>query len=250
MLMVCGSFAGAATFEEARRAGRILEADRRWSEAAAVYEAALRDLPTTAPAARRFWLVMSVAEVWFEARDYSAARRWLTRAVPVDDVERARLLNASGTLRLVEGNLSGAARELARAVELSPGGDARAGALHNLAAVEMHTGRTREAIKHEEEALELWRVQLGGRHPYVLKAWVGLSSAHALAGDWQAAAKSLEEALRIEETPEALANYAVVLEKLKRANEAAAVRRRVNPVESTLPLLIDVQSRSAPIRTR
>lgn len=210
-------------------------------EAASVYEAALRELPAEGPAGQRFWLAMSLAEVSFEAREYDAARRWLGRAVPVDDRDRGRVLNARGTLHLVEGNLSAASRDLAGAIELSADVDAVAAALHNLAAVEMHTGRLREAMSHERRAIELWRGQR-----YVLKAWIGLSSAQGLSGDWRGAASSLEEALRIERTPEVLANYAVVLKKLGRGKEARGLATGF----AALPPVVDVRSTGAPIRTR
>jgi hypothetical protein len=41
-----------------------------------------------------------------------------------------------------------------------------------------------------------------------------------LRGDWQAAAKSLERTLSISPSDEALSNYAIVLDKLKRHKEA------------------------------
>lgn len=247
LLVLAGSAAGAG-IEEARRAGAVLEGERRWTEAASVYESALAELPSEAPPAQRFWLAMSLAEVSFEARDYDAARRWLGRAIPSDDRDRSRLLNARGTLHLVEGNLSAAARDLARAIDLTPGGDGLAAVLHNLAAVEMHTGRLRDAIAHERKALDLWRAELGDRHAYVVKAWVGLSSAQGLAGDWRGAAASLEEAMRVERTPEVLANYAAVLKKLGRGKEARAFGQTGGL--AALPPLVDVRSSGAPIRTR
>jgi tetratricopeptide (TPR) repeat protein len=122
----------------------------------------------------------------------------------------------------VEGNLTAAERDLSRAVAISDSIATSldlAAALHNLAAVEMHTRRLREATVHETKALAIWRQQLGDRHYYVMKAWISLSSLQGLSNAWRAAESSLRKALDIAETPEALANYAVVLEKLKRGKE-------------------------------
>jgi hypothetical protein len=77
-------------------------------------------------------------------------------------------------------------------------------------------GRLGEAAVHEKKALAIWRQQFGDQHYYVMKAWISLSSLQGLGSDWRAAESSLHEALSIAETPEALAKYAVVLEKLKR----------------------------------
>lgn len=169
------------------------------------------------------------AEDAFERRQYSTARAALEQAVPGDSSEQARLLNARGTLHLVEGDLASAERELVRALELAE----LPAALHNLAAVEMRTGRLREAEIHQTRALALWQREPGGTR-YVMKAWVSLSSIQGLAGDWEAAAGSLQQALGIAETPEALANYAIVLEKLKRGREAREIRAR-------LPQTVDVR---------
>jgi uncharacterized protein HemY len=117
-----------------------------------------------------------------------------------------------------------------------------AAALHSLAAVEMQTRHLDEAVVHETRALAIWRQQLGDRHRYVMKAWISLSSLQGLRGEWQAAERSLQAALAIAETPEGLANYAVVLEKLKRGREAKAVRQRLHG-QTVLPTaLVDVKA--------
>jgi len=253
LLLLALSLGAADWFEDARKAGAVCESENRWADAATVYEGALRRLGSGAPAHERFWLLTSLAEVSFERQDYPAARGWLRQAIPQDDAERIRLLNAQGTLELVEGNLTAAERNLKRAADLSASAgnplDAAA-ALHNLAAVEMHTGRLRDAESHERQALNLWRRELGDRHHYVLKAWISLSSVQGLSGDWHAAEASLQEALTIAPTPEALANYAVVLDKLHRTKEAGKVRSQISLPAIPLQSLIDVHSTNPPIRTR
>ncbi|HEY9249276.1 MAG TPA: hypothetical protein VIO38_09100, partial [Rariglobus sp.] len=121
-------------------------------------------------------------------------------------------------------------RKLAEAVDLAEAPHDRAAALHNLAAVEMQAGKLDQAAAHEREAIELWQPQPA----YLQKAWIGMSSIDALRRDWHSAEASILQALAIQETPEALANYAIVLEKLRRGKEARAIRRRL-PVDIAPP---------------
>jgi hypothetical protein len=113
---------------------------------------------------------------------------------------------------------------------------ALAGVLHNLASVEMQSGRLDVAHNHQREALELFRREFGDRHEYVMRAWISLSTLEGLRAAWPAAERSLRHALAIAETPEALANYAVVLDRLGRGGEAKKIRQRVAPTASN-PLI-------------
>jgi tetratricopeptide (TPR) repeat protein len=248
--------------DEVRRRGAELEAAHRWEEAGELYQSMLGDL-RGADLDSRFWLLTSLAEVEFERQDYGQSERWLHQAeqtiegLPSNAPERARLLNAWGTLHLVQGNLTAAERELSRAVHLgepaAPAED-HAAALHNLAAVEMHLGRLPEAAAHETQALAIWKKHFGERHYYVMKAWISLSSLQGLRGDWRAAEESLRHALAIGESEEALSNYAVVLEKLKRGREAKAIRSRLQHSLTPPAAVVDVKSlvqhREPAVRTR
>lgn len=246
--------------QDAKEKGAAMEREHRWSEAAGIYQSALDRLGGDGAPRDRFWLLTSLAEISFERQEYATVGGWLRKAeaalygLDEDTPERVRLLNAWGTLHLVEGNLTAAERDLSRAAGLAESMATPpdlAAALHNLAAVEMHTGRLREAAAHERKALTIWKQHLGDRHPYVMKALIGLSSVQGLCQDWSAAEASLQAALRIEETPEALANYAVVLEKLKRGKEAREIRRRVHLGALSPSLLVDVKAqRSDQVRTR
>jgi hypothetical protein len=84
----------------------------------------------------------------------------------------------------------------------------------------------------------------------VQKAWISLSTLQGLGGNWPEAEESLRHALAIRESDEALANYAVVLEKLKRRKEANAVRARLRGTVPPAPLVLDTRSVSQSIRTR
>ena len=224
---------------EIRARGAELESAHRWEEAADLYRSTLGK---AAGRDERFWLLTSLAEVEFERQDYAQSERWLSQAaatvegLPEEAPERFRLLNARGTLHLVQGNLTAAERDISRAVAF--GGlvapEDRAAALHNLAAVEMHQNRLGEAAAHEAQALAIWRERFGDRHYYVMKAWISLSSLEGLRGDWQSAARSLERALAISESDEALTNYAIVLDKLKRHKEAKAIRQKVQQPQPPL----------------
>jgi hypothetical protein len=52
-----------------------------------------------------------------------------------------------------------------------------------------------------------------------MKAWIGLSSIQGLQKTGAPRKQSISRAIGIAETPEALANYAIVLEKLHRGKE-------------------------------
>jgi tetratricopeptide (TPR) repeat protein len=248
LLLVTLPAAASDPLAEIRAQGAELELTHRWEEAAGLYRSMLGQAGGRDD---RFWLLTSLAEVEFERQDYAQAKRWLHQAaemiegLPAGAPERVRLLNAWGTLHLVQGDLTAAEQELSRAVELgepvAPPED-RAAALHNLAAVEMHRNRLVEAAAHEEHALALWRERFGDRHYYVMKAWISLSSLEGLRGDWLAARQSLERALAISESDEALSNYAIVLDKLKRHKEARAIRQRIHKPAVTLLPVVDVNA--------
>ncbi len=248
LLLVTLPAAASEPLAEIRARGAELELTHRWEEAAGLYRSMLGQ---TDGREDRFWLLTSLAEVEFERQDYTQAKRWLQQAaqtidgLPAGAPERVRLLNAWGTLHLVQGDLTAAEHELSQAVELGeavPTPEDRAAALHNLAAVEMHRSRLAEAAAHEKQALALWRERFGDCHYYVMKAWISLSSLEGLRGDWPAARQSLERALAISESDEALSNYAIVLDKLKRHKEARAIRQRLHNLAVPLFPVVDVNA--------
>jgi tetratricopeptide (TPR) repeat protein len=251
-LLIFGCHLYAADWlQEAKERGAGLERDRQWIAAAGLYQSALARLGPDGLPEDRFWLLTSLAEISFESQEYAAGEAWLhkaedtIRSLGERAPERVRLLNAWGTLHLVEGNLTAAERDLSRAAALSESVATPpdlVAVLHNFAAVEMHTGRLGEALAHETKALTIWKREFGERHRYVMKALISLSSLQGLTGDWLAAEASLRDALRIAETPEALSNYAVVLEKLKRHKEAREIRRKVRLPTPSPSLLVDVKA--------
>ena len=216
---------GASASEDFVSKGAALENERKWDEAAAVYQAAL-DRCTD----RCSWLLTSLGEMAFNRGEYREARRWFDRAKDTGGVGSGRLLGASGALHVVEGRLKEAERDLIAAIRLNEDLESVAVALHNLASVEMQTGRLAAAEQHELEAIALCRGALGDRHEYVRRGWISLSTVQGLRRDWKAAERSLRNALAIARTADALANYAVILEHSKRGKEAREIRRRLPAV--------------------
>jgi tetratricopeptide (TPR) repeat protein len=236
-LLLCNA-ASATWLAKVLENGRRLEAKREWDRAEAAYKAALIECELRDCHHERFWLQTSLAEMAFNQSDYVRSERWLKAAEdylrkrPANDPDRIRLLSAKAALHLVEGRLTAAERDLSAAAAIARRNEASfflAGILHNLASVEMQTGRLDEAHDHQQQALSLFTSEFGERHEYVMRAWISLSTIQALRTDWRAAEQSLRHALAIRETPEALGNYAVVLEHLKRGRQAREIRKRIAP---------------------
>ena len=211
--------------------GAKMETARRWDAAEALYADSLSAAGVTA--ADQLWLRMSLAEVALEKRDYPKAARWLVEAEsslsgqPVAADVRMQIHCGKAALLLIQGKLSGAEDELTKAhTLLHSNSPSQAALLHTLAGLETQMGRLPEAEHHQRMALELLREQLGASHRSVMKAWISLSTIQGLRGDWKGAEQSLRQSLAIEETPEALSNYALVLGRLKRRREAKALKSR------------------------
>jgi tetratricopeptide (TPR) repeat protein len=116
-----------------------------------------------------------------------------------DGFARAELLNAWSALHLKQGRLSAAEQELKdtwQIVALSPASeDFRATVLHNLAAVEMRTGRYSEALGGETEAIRLWQRTRGPDHPNLIRAYASLASLEYMMGQPHDARTAMERAL-------------------------------------------------------
>lgn len=250
LLILASSLNAAGCLNYVRSEGNVLEDRRDWDAASAVYQDALRRCGSEIGGHGRVWLLTTLGQLSFQQGNYSDARRWLRQAsaalatMPAASRVQLQLQNASAALHLVEGKLALAESELlaaASTAERLADRQALASALHNLASVEMQTGRLAAAEEHQRRALGVWRAELGDRNETVMRAWISLSSVQGLRGEWRAAEQSLLAAVAIAETPEALANYAVVLDQLKRGKEAKAIRRRLPPA-TPLPAAIDIRA--------
>jgi tetratricopeptide (TPR) repeat protein len=193
-------------------------------------------------------LRVTLATAYLEAGAYRETEAVLQEAQKTafqltDGRSRAELLNAWSALHLKLGRLPAAEAELleARLIAMQiPGpGDILPTVLHNLAAIEMRTGRYTEALSHEREAMRLWEKALSPDHPTLIRGWASLASLQFVIGQPQEAKLSLEKALAsVEETygpthplmVDLLESDAIVLDKLKLKREARRARERAQTI--------------------
>ena len=193
-------------------------------------------------------LRVTLATAYLEAGAYRETEAVLQEAQKTafqltDGRSRAELLNAWSALHLKLGRLPAAEAELleARLIAMQiPGpGDILPTVLHNLAAIEMRTGRYTEALSHEQEAMRLWEKALSPDHPTLIRGWASLASLQFVIGQPQEAKLSLEKALAsVEETygpthplvADLLESDAIVLDTLKLKREARRARERAQTI--------------------
>jgi tetratricopeptide (TPR) repeat protein len=218
-------------------------------EAAADFAHALEDeVHTGASVNDLLQLRVTLATAYLEAGAYREMEAVLQEAQKTafqltDARSRAELLNAWSALHLKLGRLPAAEAELLEArrivMQIPNPGDLLPTVLHNLAAIEMRTGRYPEALSHEQEAMRLWEKALGPNHPTLIRGWASLASLQYVIGQPQQAKLSLERALRsVEKTygpahplvPDLLESEAIVLDKLKLKREARRARERAQTI--------------------
>jgi tetratricopeptide (TPR) repeat protein len=183
---------------------RALDAGNPRQAAAAFARALDARLRTEAPATELQHLRVTLATAYMEAGQDREAEATLQEAGKsaaqlADGFARAELLNAWSALHLKQGRLSAAEQELKdtwQIVALSPvSEDFRATVLHNLAAVEMRTGRYSEALGGETEAIRLWQCTRGPDHPNLIRAYASLASLEYMMGQPHDARTAMERAL-------------------------------------------------------
>ena len=163
-----------------------------------------------------------------------------------DGVSRAELLNAWSALHLKLGKLSAAEAELREArrivMQLPEPGDLLPTVLHNLAAVEMRTGRYADALSDELAGLCRLEKMVAPDHPMLIRGWASLASLQYMLGKPQDAKVSLERALASAEktygpehalVADLLESDAVVLDKMKLKREARRARDRARKIRGT-----------------
>ena len=198
-------------------------------------------------------LRITLATAYMEAGAYREMEAVLedaqkTATQLTDGRSRAELLNAWSALHLKLGRLAAAEAELQEArrivTQISAPGDLLPTLLHNLAAIEMRTGRYAEALSQEHEAIELWEKALSPNHPTLIRGWASLASLQYVMGQPQDARMSLERALRSAEktygpahslVADLLESDAIVLDKLKLKREAKRARERAKTIRRTAP---------------
>jgi len=198
-------------------------------------------------------LRVTLATAYMEAGDYRETEAVLQEAQKsavqlTDDLSRAELLNAWSALHLKLGRLAAADAELREAsrivLKVSEPGDLLPTVLHNLAAIEMRTGRYDEALSQEHTAMRLWEKKLCPNHPTMIRGWASLASLEYVMGQPQEAKMSLERAIESAEktygpahplVADLLESDAIVLDKLKLKREARRARERAQRIRRTQP---------------
>ena len=170
---------------------RALDAGNPRQAAAAFARGLDVRLRTGAPAEELLHLRVRLATALMEAGQDRQAEATLqeagkSAALLASGLARAELLNVWSALHLKRGQLSAAEGELQDAWRIgaqSPeAGDFRATVLHNLAAVEMRTGRYAEALGCEREAIRMWEHTLNPDHPNLIRAYASLASLEYMMG--------------------------------------------------------------------
>lgn len=196
-------------------------------------------------------LWVTLATAYMEAGAYREMEAVLQEtqktAWQLDDARsRAELLNAWSALHLKLGQLSAAEAELQEAwrivAQVPAPGDLLPTVLHNLAAVEMRTGRYAEALSHEQEAMRRVGKTLAPDHPMLIRAWASLASLQYMMGQPQEAKLSMMRALTSAEKTygpahpllaDLLESDAVLLDKLKLKKDARQARERARKIRGT-----------------
>ena len=191
---------------------------------------------------------VALATAYMDAGAYRQGEAVLQRAQrtagPVaDDLSQAELLNAWSAIHLKLGQIATSEADLRRALPLvmkvKPWSDLAATVLHNLAAVEMRTGRYSDALCHEEEALLRFQRLLNPDHPTLIRVWGSLASLQYIAGQRRDARRSVERALASAERTygpahpllaDLLDSEAVVLDGLKLKKDARRARERARTI--------------------
>jgi len=200
------------------------------------------------PAAELLHLRVTLATAYMEAGEYREMEAVLQEAQRSawqlkDDVSRAELLNAWSALHLKLGQLSASEAELQEAqrmaTRLPNSGDLLPTVLHNLAAVQMRTGRYAEALGNEREALERLEKTLPADHPTIIRGWASMASLQYMAGQPEDARKSITQAIAAAERTYApthpmladlLESEAIICDKLKLRKEAKLARSRARKI--------------------
>ena len=221
-------------------------------EAASDYAHALdTNIRAGAPAKDLLHLRVTLATAYMEAGAYREMETVLQEAQKAawqltDDLSRTELLNAWSALHLKQGNLSAAEAELREArrivMKMAEPGDLLPTVLHNVAAIEMRTGRYDDAFRDELAAIHQLEKILAPDHPTLIRGWARLGSLQYMMGKPHEAKVSMERALASAEKtygPEhaviadLLESDAVILDKLKLNREARRARDQARKIRGT-----------------
>ncbi len=221
-------------------------------EAAAYFSKALdAKIRAAAPVKEVLHLRVTLATAYLEEGEYRQAQAVLQEAQrtawQVDDSEsRAELLNAWSALHLKLGQWAAAEAELREARETVMKLTEPAGLLptllHNLAAIEMRTGRYQEALGHEQDAIGSLEKAATPDHAALIRSWASLASLQYMMGQPREAKSSLDRAIASAEKAygpshvllaDLLDSDAVVLDQLKFRKEARLARARAKKIRAS-----------------
>jgi tetratricopeptide (TPR) repeat protein len=163
-----------------------------------------------------------------------------------DGISRAELLNAWSALHLKLGKFSAAEAELQEArravMKLPEPGDLLPAILHNLAGIEMRTGRYDAALGNELAAMHELQKTLAPDHPSLIRGWASLASLQYMMGRPAEAKLSMDRALASAEKTygpghpliaDLLESDALVFDKLRLNREARRARDRARKIRGT-----------------
>ena len=205
-------------------------------------------LRTEAPAEELLHLRVRLATALMEAGQDRQAEAILQEAgksaAPLaSGLVRAELLNVWSALHLKRGQLSAAEGELQEAWHIAAQSleaeDLRPTVLHNLAAVEMRTGRYAEALGREREAIRVWEHTLNPDDPNLIRAYASLASLEYMMDHAHEAKPAMERALASAARTygpthpllaDLLESDALILDRLKMKKQAQQERTRARNI--------------------
>ena len=135
--------------------------------------------------------------------DFEQARWWLAAAeaargrLPDGDERRGELALTRGIVLALEGDPQRSLAALREAVEALPAGEQQAVAYVNLGQSARKAGQYAEAVEAIEAGLALTRQRVGDAHPSVGRTLTALAIARYQAGDQDAAASTVQEAIAL-----------------------------------------------------
>jgi tetratricopeptide (TPR) repeat protein len=246
-ILILGAFclqSRAAQTERWVTDGRLALEHGQPIEAAKSYGRALEELKARgAPVKEMLTVELSLVTAYLEAGEVRNAEALVQEARPqIDRIPESRVTaefhNACGSLLLQQGRLAEAEAKFQFASEtldrVHEKGIIRADVSHNLAAVEMRTGRFAKADRDSEVALRLWAANGEEDGDRYIRGLGSLATVQFLMGRQNDARLSLERAISDAErlygpkhpvTAGLFESYAVVLTKMKRKKEARAALR-------------------------
>jgi len=196
-------------------------------------------------------LRVTLASAYLESGDYRGMEAVLqqaqrTAAQITDAASQAELLNAWSALHLRQGRLTDAEAELTEAqrlvINVCKPGILLPTVLHNLAALEMHSGRYVEALAHEQDAMTRLEAILPPDHPTLIRGWASMASLQYMMGRPRDAKTLMDSALASAErtfgpahpmVAQLLLSDAVILDRLKLRKDARLARARAKKIIGT-----------------